>query len=259
MIMVTDISAIRTYFSKLGLETEIADIYLALHTYGPQSISQLSRNARVERTRIYRLIDQLMDSNLIEVEPQQNRGIIKAAPIANLHILISQKEQDLQSLRDELGLIEQVLARNSVSSSATRVQLFEGPGAAKQVRQNMLNAQSEVRALLLDDLREEFYQQFADKWMTAANRQQLSFRSICNDKPLRTTRTNEDKSYLRSWEARIIPKASLPITLSMFVYDDVIATLQWRDKTAYGMEIHNKEYAEIQKACFDLLWQQSKA
>src|SRR5687767_2632205 len=125
--MIMDTAAVRTYFAKLGLEAEIADLYLALYAHGPQTISELSRNSRVERTRIYRLIDKLLESNLVEVESQYKRGIIKAAPIANLHILIAKKEQELKSLQDELGLIEQVLARNSLSSPATRVQFYHGP------------------------------------------------------------------------------------------------------------------------------------
>src|SRR6185437_1627393 len=110
--MSPDTNAVRTYFAKLGLDREIADIYLSLHAHGPQTISELSRTAHVERTRIYRLIDKLLASNLIEVESHYKRGVIKAAPIANLNILISQKEQELKGLQDELGLIEQVLARN---------------------------------------------------------------------------------------------------------------------------------------------------
>ncbi len=90
--MVSD-SAVRTYFSKLGLEREIADIYLALHAHGPQTISALSRNSGVERTRIYRLVDKLLLSNLIELESHSKRGIVKAAPVSNLRILINQKEQ----------------------------------------------------------------------------------------------------------------------------------------------------------------------
>ena len=74
--MDTPRQAIRNYFSKLGLEAEVADIYLALHAHGPQNISTLSRNARVERTRIYRLIDRLLESNLIELESSGRRGVI---------------------------------------------------------------------------------------------------------------------------------------------------------------------------------------
>ncbi len=147
---------------------EIADIYLALHSYGPQTISELSRSARVERTRIYRLIDKLMTSNLIEVESHYKRGVIKAAPIANLNILISQKEQELKGLQDELGLIEQVLARNSISSPATRVQFYRGPEGVRQMQWNLFRAKKEIQSIMhgpmQDATGDTFFKRWTDKW-----------------------------------------------------------------------------------------------
>ncbi|HSD56434.1 MAG TPA: helix-turn-helix domain-containing protein, partial [Candidatus Saccharimonadales bacterium] len=113
--MSMDASAVRVYFAKLGLEQEIADIYMALYAHGPQHIAALSRLSGVERTRIYRLIDTLLESNLIEVDSSHTRGIIKAAPISNLRILINRRNEELKNLTDELELLEQVMARNSLS------------------------------------------------------------------------------------------------------------------------------------------------
>lgn len=134
--MSANVRMVRTYFAKLGLEQEIADIYLALYTHGPQTISALSRTSGIERTRIYRLIDQLLDSNLVELESQGKRGVIKAAPVSNLRIFINQREQELKNLTDELELIEQVLSRNSLSYSHTRVQFFPGTEGLAQMRTN---------------------------------------------------------------------------------------------------------------------------
>jgi sugar-specific transcriptional regulator TrmB len=255
MVMATDTDAIRTYFAKLGLEAEIADIYLALHTYGPQSISQLSRNARVERTRIYRLIDQLMDSNLIEIDAPQKRGIIKAAPIANLHILIAQKEQELKSLQDELGLIEQALARNSLSSPVSRIQFYEGPEAAKHIRQNMLSSKSEVLSVLYKDLPDEFDQHFTSQWVASATRQAIVFRNLLAPKFSQATRSSPATIYPKSWTSLLTSADIFPITFSTFIYDDVVATYQWQQKTIYGMELHGEAYANMQKTLFEMLWQ----
>jgi sugar-specific transcriptional regulator TrmB len=72
-------TAVQTYFAKLGLEKEVADIYLSLYSNGPQNITELSRTSGVERTRIYRLIDTLLSSNLIEVESHYKNRTINAA------------------------------------------------------------------------------------------------------------------------------------------------------------------------------------
>lgn len=255
--MATDVGAIRTYFAKLGLDYEIADIYLALHTFGPQSISQLSRNARIERTRIYRLIDQLMDSHLVEVESHNTRGILKAAPIANLHILITQKEQELKSLQDDLGLIEQVLSRNSLSSPVARVQLYEGLEATKQLRQNMLRAKSEVLSILFKAVDEETDAAFANRWSKSASENELRFRIIYDNQLKQTHESSQPAALLDTWQVRYVSADVFPIHYSIVTYDNVVASLQWRDSQPYGMELYGDDNASAQRAFFELLWQQA--
>jgi sugar-specific transcriptional regulator TrmB len=142
--MLSDTGAVRNYFAKLGLGQEIADIYLSLYANGPQTISALSRSSGIERTRIYRLIDNLLDSNLVELEMQNKRGLIKAAPISNLRVLINQREQELKSLTDELELMEQVLSRNSLSHATTRTQFFVGIEGIRQLLQQEYAATTDI-------------------------------------------------------------------------------------------------------------------
>jgi hypothetical protein len=260
--MPIDASAIRAYFSKLGLGNEIAAMYLALHTHGPQSISQLSRNSGVERTRIYRLIDQLMESNLIEVETRYKRGIIKAAPIANLHILISQKEQELKSLRDELGLIEQVLARNSLSSAATRVQFYQGSEGAKQMFWNETTASgtATIDAILFENMQIKTNSVFFERWVKKCNEKGLSFRGIVGNDFLESQKewyAKHSNEKLRRWEQRYIPKDIFPITHSIVMYDDVAAYYNWKNGEIFGIEIYNPEIAATQRQFFEMLWQKA--
>jgi DNA-binding MarR family transcriptional regulator len=220
-LMLTDVTAIRTYFAKLGLEEEIADLYLALHTHGPQTISELSRNARVERTRIYRLIDKLMSSNLIEVETQSRRGIIKAAPIANLHILITEKEQELHALKDELDLIQQVLARNSLSSPAARVQFYSGPEGIRQMLWNELDAADTVLGYHFQPLDTAVGAAFMARWAAELKKRGITY--------------------------RLLPPEALALTHSCDVYSDTVAYFNWQDGEVFGFEIHNKQIANAQR------------
>ena len=258
-VMLADVATIQNYFAKLGLEPEIAKIYIALHTYGPQSISELSRNSKVERTRIYRLIDKLLDSNLVEVETHYKRGIIKAAPIANLQILINQKEQELKSLQDELELIQRVLARNSLSSPATRVQFYSGAEGAKQMFWNETKAQTEVLCILYENMQIKTNKVFFERWAAACNQNQIRFRGIVSDeflesqKKWRANSTHKNER-LRNWQERYVAKESFPIAHSMIVYDDVTAFYNWKDNEIFGIEIYNQEIAGTQRQFFELLW-----
>lgn len=259
--MLTDRAAIQTYFAKLGFESEIAEIYLALHAFGPQSISELARNSKVERTRIYRLIDKLLESNLIEVESHYKRGVIKAAPIANLHILISKKEQELKSLQDELELIQQVLARNSLSSPATRVQFYNGPEGAKQMFWNETKAKTEILVILYENMQVKTNSVFFERWVTACNEKQIRFRGIVGDEFLSSQKqwySTHKNERLEHWQERHASKDTFPVTHSMMIYDNVVAYFNWQDGEIFGIEIYNKDIANSQRHFFEMLWDKAK-
>jgi hypothetical protein len=258
--MITDTVAIRTYFGKLGLEPEIADLYLALHSYGPQTISELSRNSHVERTRVYRLIDTLLATNLIEIEAHNKRGIMKAAPIANLNILISQKEQELQSLQDELGLIEQVLARNSLSSPASRVQFYQGAEGVKQMLWNETKASTEILGILYENVETKTGQKFFERWVQKCNQSGLHFRGIFGDEFIKSQQSwykLHTNAGLKNWESRHIAQNILPVTHTTIVYDNVVAYLNWHEEEVFGIEIYNKDIAAAQRVTFEMLWGQA--
>jgi sugar-specific transcriptional regulator TrmB len=260
--MTPDVSAIRTYFAKLGLEREIADMYLALHTHGPQSISELARSSKVERTRIYRLIDKLLESNLIEVETHYKRGIIKAAPIANLRILITQREQDLQGLQDELELIEQVLARNSLSSPATSVQFYRGPEGIRQMLWNELSAKSDVLAYAYRILDEVTGKKFMERWAEEFERRKLQERLLVNDEFFKSWQENKPgidlQRRIKGIAYNFVPFSTFKITHSSSIYDDVVAYFHWKENEVFGVEVHNKEIAQAQRQLLEMVWAQSK-
>lgn len=255
--MFTDIAAIRTYFSKLGFEPEIADLYLALHAHGPQTISELSRNSKVERTRIYRLIDRLMEANLIEVESRYKRGVIRAAPIANLHILISEKEQELKSLQDELGLIEQVLARNSLSSPATRVQFYQGPEGIRQMQWNLFRAKKDIHTIMHRPMHDVTGSAFFKRWAERWNNGDWSCHILLDDHFLRLSdkwHKENPGNKVKDHFSKTIDPLIFPISFEVDIYDDVVAYYNWHDNEVFGIEIYNKDIANAQRTFFNMLW-----
>ncbi len=262
-LMLANTDTIKTYFAKLGLEPEIADIYIALHEHGPQTISELSRSSRVERTRIYRLVDSLLASNLIEVESHYKRGIIKAAPIANLHILINEKEQELKSLQDELGLIEQVLGRNSLSSPVTRVQFYQGREGIRQMFWNELRAKSEIVGYAYRIIDEPNGKKFMEHYWEEFHKRKLRQRLISGDEFLKSW-DDANVTFGQGYSQRVddivyhyISPDVFPVTHACEIYDNVVMYCNWKDNELFGIEIYNQEIADAQRAMFEILWSRS--
>jgi sugar-specific transcriptional regulator TrmB len=186
-----------------------------------------------------------MESNLIELESAGRRGVIKAAPIANLRILINQREEELRNLHDELGLIEQTLARNSLSNPAVHIQALHGPDGIRQMLNNRLEAQSELLCCSDGSVEAFAGKEFMDAWAADFAVKKLSGRMLSD---------NTDGKVL---DSKAISPDIYRITHAWDVYDDTVATYHWRDSEAYGVMIQNKEIAESQRQFFELLWRQA--
>jgi predicted transcriptional regulator len=246
------------YFAKLGLEPEVADLYLTLHTYGPQSLLQLARNARIERTRIYRLLDSLTDVGLIEIETHAKRKIYKAAPITNIQILLSKKEQDLQAMHDELqGL--QVELSQTLHSPLSHVQFYKGSDGLKQMFWNQTRANGDTISILYENMQNRTNSAFFERWVDECNRRDLHCRSLIGKHFIETQQewyAEHSNERLHNWSARYIATDIFPITHSMVCYDDVVSYFNWQGGEVFGIELHNQQIADAQRCIFEMLWTQ---
>lgn len=255
--MPKDTDAIRNYFEKMGLEAEMADLYLTLHAYGPQTITALARLAKVERTRVYRLLDRLTSSNLVEVESQYKRVILHAAPIMNLQILLAQREQEVRNLQDELHLIHNKL-NNTPHNHLTRVQFYRGEEGNKQMFWNQTKAKNETLCILYETMQTRTNLTFFERWVRKCNERGQKFRGLVGPHFMETlqawygTHSNER---LEHWESRYLPPDVYPITHSTITYDDILGYYNWRDGEVFGVELYNQEIADAQRQTFEMLWE----
>jgi DNA-binding transcriptional ArsR family regulator len=259
--MSNDIGPMHDYFAKLGLDPEIADIYLALHAYGPQSLLKLARNARVERTRLYRLLDVLMDNHLIEIEIEYKRKLYKAAPLSNLQILLTQKEQEIRDLQAGLHELQKTYSTGSLHSPLTHVQFYRGPEGIKQMFWNQTKARSENLTILYENMQRLSNLAFFERWVERCNKQGLAFRTLAGDHFLQAQRTwysKHNNEQLQNWQGRYLPDKTFPITHSTVTYDDVIAYYNWKDGEVFGIEVYNQEIATAQRHFFEMLWRQGQ-
>ena len=107
--MVIDENAIQSYLAKLGLSGQVIDLYLSLYVESPQTMSQLSRNTHIERTKLYRLLDSMQASQLFIIEGEARHKVLRAAPADSILSLIHEKQGELKTLRKSFGRVEEYL------------------------------------------------------------------------------------------------------------------------------------------------------
>lgn len=258
--MQSDTQAIRAYLFKLGISSEIIDIYLALQAYGPQTISELARRSGVERTRIYRLLDELKSSNLVEVQVEYKKSIFKAAPISNLQVLIGKKEQELRDLQTGYTEVQEHLQGMQHHTAATKVQHYRGSDGLRQMYWNQTRSTTENLSILYENMQVRTNLSFFERWARRCNERGIQFRGIINDNFIKTQQNwygEHANERLESWESRYLPDAVFPITHSIVIYDDVTAYYNWKDGEIFGIELYNQQIADSQRKFFEMLWEQA--
>jgi sugar-specific transcriptional regulator TrmB len=257
--MPNDLSALRAYFAKLNLEPEIGGLYIVLCLYGPQTISGLMHHSGVERTRIYRLRKAIENSGLFEIIVDNKREIFKAAPIDNLQLLLTKKEEHLQQLQSEFEEIGKEFGDSHKNVPLTHVQFHRGIDGLKQLFWNQTRAKTETLAILHHNMQNRTGSIFFNRWVRKCNEGQLHFRGVISDtfqadqESWYKTRSNER---LQHWEQRTVPAAVLSITHSTIIHDDRVMFYNWNDSEDFGIEIYNTEIARAQRHLFEFLWQQ---
>jgi len=251
---------IQAYFTKLGFTPEIAAIYWALYSYGPQSISQLSRTSNVERTRIYRLVEELEKSNLVEIELEYKRRTFRAAPISNLQIVISKKEHELSYLKTELDTLNRQLTEPNDSSPTSPVRFYRGIDGAKQMFWNQTKTHTEMLSILRDPLQNKTDLSFFLRWVRAMNARGVTHRCIVNKKflaELEAWQQHNNTEKTAHWNARYMPEEAFFIAHETHIYDDITAYYNWESDKMFGVEIRNEDIARTQRQVFEMLWEQA--
>jgi hypothetical protein len=255
-------TALRNHFSKLGLEPEIAEIYLALLAYGTQHISQLARSSNIERTKLYRMLEIMRRHHLVETYEENNKTLISSAPLSNLQILLSRREQELHDLSSELQALHAQYAPDSINSPTTHVQMYRGIDGLKQMFWNQTKAKDTLtRAIMFENMQNKTNLSFFERWVRKCNENNMVSRGIIGDNFIKTQQdwySSHSNERLANWESRYIDNSVFPITHSTITYNDTISYYNWHKGEIFGIEIHNSDIASAQARFFDLLWDKAR-
>ena len=247
---------IHRYFIRLGLSTEVADLYVALRLNSPQTISELSRSSLVERTRIYRLLEQMQSLDLVEIESKYKHSLVKAAPLANLQILINQKRDEIQELQADLSDIQDMLAPNPTSSPTTSVQYYKGPQGLRQMLWNELRSTSEVMSYSYQIFDEGVGRAFMKNWVAEFERHALHKKIVFNESYVKSWH-NRPGNRIKGMEYHYIDPSILAIGHTCNVYDDITAYFSWKGGEVFGVEIYNRSVASAQRQLLTQVWSKS--
>ncbi len=257
---ITRHTTILKYLESLGISPEGARIYSILVEQGPCSIMDISRLAQIERTRIYRILDSLIEKGIIEEQLDYKRRMLKAADIQNIEYLVNNNLRKAKELSDTFSQFTKTIEGISHGDSTTSVQFYRGKEGIKQMLWNELSAKTESLCFIYKIFDGFVGSTFFDHWAEEFGRRGLRSREI---------RTEIfDQSYLdnpndicfriKNVDIRYIPSKEFPLTHGVTIYDNVVAIYDFWEDSIFGVEMYNQRVADMQRIFFNTYWSVAK-
>ena len=239
------------YLEQLGLVHEQAELYIFLLSSGPSTVLEMSRGLKTGRTKLYPMLEDLADKQLIHIHERHYGTTYEAQDVTALDFLVSEREQKADSLRKSLPATESILKSFTLSSpTACRIVEYRGIDGLKQMNFNLTKAEKEFRVFELAGLDKHLGKHFAEKMRARVVERGIVSYDLTN----RRERLQEPGSELRNAKMRYIDPEVFAIEFETYVYDTVVGLISYDNDDIFGVEIYNQKLANQQRAIFDTLW-----
>ena len=235
----------------LNLSGDESRIYLEL-LKGPATHLKLARATGVNRSKVYRVAEQLERRSLVSVRSDDRGTFLIASDPATLEVDIVTEESNLKGKRqafETLLPMLQLIKSNDVSSFI--VHTYEGEEGFKQMMWHELKAKDENLMFgrgSLSDLIEN------KRWIAQQQQRMLqagyTIRQLVNPHETEKLFTVEG-----SYDYRTLPVDILPLDNQMAVYNHTVAIYHWRHQQKVGIEIINEPFAAQMRQMFEHYWE----
>lgn len=245
-----------------GLTQQEAEVYVALYKQGVRTPLWVAQVTGLNRTTSYRVLGDLTKKGFVKQALDYKSTSFVANPVESFRFLLSQKETEVQKLKQHLAPLENMIGQlpEIPDTGSTKVFYFKGVSGLRQLLWHTLEAKDDVVGFGYADWNAGIGKRFAEKIRAEYVERNLHAKELLNDDQVDEEYSYTDiKDYPHAhYEHRAISKKSFVIHHDTYIYNDVFAFYHIYRGELFGVEIHNAEIATTQRQIFDLLWKQAK-
>jgi len=243
----------------LGLSRDEAALYLFLRENSSCTALQLSKKLAIPRTRVYRILDNLLKLGMVKILLGARGQKYEASGKEQIDALIAQREHETNSLKRSVEIIEDHLSLlpNSVGTQS-KVLYYRGLEGLKQITWNSLKAKDGLLTLEVTDMNAFFDKAYAEDMRLRFIEKKIKIRTLTNARKILSWTNVASEMVEKYWEIRHIPEKQLRINFEILIYNDVYTLYRYQDSEIFCVEIYNKELAEMQKQLFEFMWKNAR-
>ncbi len=250
-----------TQLKKLGLSVDEGKIYLEL-LKEPNSHLELARITGVNRTKVYRIAEELQKKSLITTRTDDRGTFLIATDPSTLDVEIAEKEEKLSNQREIFANIlpelNKLQAEGHNVPGYFEVNTYEGVDGMKQMLWHELKTKGEMLGFgsgTIADLVDS--ERLAERHRAMTVSAGYKVREIINPGKKREDFTKND-DFKQIFNKKVIPEEDLLLEQQIIIYNDTVAVYSWRNNQRVGYEVINKAYNTMWRNIFEHYWRLAK-
>jgi len=248
-----------TLLEGIGLTRGEIKVYFALLELGPSTTGEIIKKARVSRSKVYEMLDRLMDKGLASFVIKENTKYFEAAdPEQVLHFIRREKSiliEKEESLKQILPVLKQKQKFGKIPQTAT---VYEGIKGIKTIYSDVLYSLQKgdkycAVAAEPEVVKSEDFVYFIQNFHRRRQERDIKVRLIAlpEIKDIISNTIAKTKLIQIRYSTQFIPAALL-------IYKDKVATYVWA-KSPTGIVIRSKFIADRYRKYFEQIWKRSKS
>ena len=238
----------------IGFSEKEILVYLALLSLGKGTVTQISRNAGINRPTGYHILDSLELKELVKVsgkEPKQE--YVAESPDQIEKFLLKKIENDQSYIKEARKIIPELKSMHNVVDRP-KVLFYEGKEGLEKVYEDTLTSHESIRAYAsVGDMHAGLPGYFPEYYKRRAKKG-IAIRAIIPNTEAGLERKTFDKEEMR--ETALVPKDSFYFSPEINIYDDKVMIASWKEKL--GIIIESAEIADAMKKIYELAWTEAK-
>ena len=229
----------------LGFGDKEANAFLLLAKLGPSPASTLARLAKINRSSMYGVLENLLERALI---CSYKKNGVHYFYIDDVNKLVLEENKKLELSKQLVKELQQ----GCLGEPRSHLSYYKGVDGFRQMYADILevNPKELLGWMDLDYFYEHLDANYDETWIAERTARGVPARLILKETPLAHELKTKDPFSNR--EIRFVPKPHY-FFASCFLYNDYIAFFDPTEEVT-GIRIHSKAMAAMQRAVFEMNW-----
>lgn len=240
----------------LGLNDKEIKFFKTCFKLGNPTVNEVIKEARLERSTGYLIVQELIDKDLIEENYRGYKKRLIAAEPKKLLGILSAKGRTLG--RQEIELKEKLPDLQAIyktSNIRPNVRVFDGVNGLLEVWQDILTSQSKILLWTNQETEKQFFTSFQhQKFIEERIKKNIQIDVLAINNQKGSDLAKDDKTSLR--QTKLLPKDTT-FSAETYIYDNKVAILDYK-KDIIGIIIESEPIYNSQKAIFEMSWNSLK-